>query len=59
MSDPRAFNASDDFRFAAALNLISDIRVVEGFAEQANLAADVRTILGHGGEYPVLPSNAG
>lgn len=59
MSDKRAFNISDDFRAAAALGLYTDISVVDGFAEQASLAADTRTVIGHGGEYPVLPSDAG
>lgn len=59
MSDKRAFNISDDFRAAAALGLYTDVSVVEGFAEQASITADVRTIIGHGGEYPVLPSDTG
>jgi len=59
MSDKRSFNTSDNFQFAAALGLFTDVQVVEGFAEQANLIVDTRTVIGHGGEYPTLPSNDG
>ena len=53
------YNVGDDFQVSASLGLLEGVTGVADYAQQNNVPTSAAEVVGHGGQFPVLPSDAG